>query len=171
MSEPNPYTAPQSEVTLPLVAPVELRVVSRWLRLANLLIDYIAQLGIGFMIGLLIALLGLADPFLAAGKLGEYGLGVLILLFYYTLVEGLFGVSLGKLITGTKVVNQDGSRLSFKGAIKRSLCRLIPFEAFSFLGSKSSRHDFIGGEAGRYDSMGCKLGWHDSISKTLVVKR
>ena len=57
---------------------------------------------------------------------------------------------LGKFVTGTMVLMEDGSKPTFKDIFIRSLCRLIPFEAFSFLGAE-----------GR--------GWHDSMSDTYVV--
>ncbi len=76
---------------------------------------------------------------------------VLISLFYYIGLESLFGRTVGKLVTGTIVVNELGSKASFGQIIGRSFARLIPFEAFSFLGS-----------TGR--------GWHDSLPKTYVIK-
>ena len=70
---------------------------------------------------------------------------------FYFLTELIFkGKSFGKLITKTRVVMEDGSNPTYLDYLKRSFCRLIPFEAFSFLGSE-----------GR--------GWHDSVSKTYVV--
>jgi uncharacterized RDD family membrane protein YckC len=75
----------------------------------------------------------------------------LCLPIYYILMEGIFGRTLGKLITGTVVVDGFGNKPSFGKIIGRSFARLIPFEAFSFLGS-----------TGR--------GWHDSLTDTYVVK-
>jgi uncharacterized RDD family membrane protein YckC len=77
----------------------------------------------------------------------------LIALFFYglymSIVEGIFkGRSLGKLITRTKAVNEDGSDISFETAFKRGLSRIVPFEQFSIL-------------AGR--------PWHDRWTKTQVV--
>jgi len=73
-------------------------------------------------------------------------------LIYYLAQEALWGRTLGKLITGTKVVNEDGSKLTFGRALGRTLCRLIPFEALSFLGGS-----------------GRPRGWHDTIPKTKVI--
>jgi uncharacterized RDD family membrane protein YckC len=75
-----------------------------------------------------------------------------VLIIYYMFTEGLFGRSLAKFITGTIVVDENGIKPDFVGVLKRSLSRLIPFEAFSFLGS-----------SGR--------GWHDSLSDTYVVDK
>ncbi len=73
-----------------------------------------------------------------------------IILYYWTL-EGFFGRTIGKLLTGTKVVAADGSRVDASAIFVRTLIRLIPFEVFSFLGASDS-------------------GWHDRWSKTVVVR-
>lgn len=73
-----------------------------------------------------------------------------ILLIFYMILEGLTQRTIGKLITKTKVVLENGKKPPLETIIIRSLCRAIPFNAFSFLGSSNR-------------------GWHDSISKTFVV--
>jgi uncharacterized RDD family membrane protein YckC len=73
----------------------------------------------------------------------------IVFIFYYTFFEGVFGRTVGKIFTKTKVVSQDGSRAKFGQVFIRTLIRLIPFEAFSFLGKDP-------------------LGWHDRWSKTMV---
>lgn len=79
----------------------------------------------------------------------NYMIAIFNYLFYYTICEKAFkGYTLGKLITGTRAVRQDGSELTFKDAIYRSLARLVPFEAFSGFGTP----------------------WHDSWTKTTVIK-
>ncbi len=71
-------------------------------------------------------------------------------LIYYTICEKAFrGYTLGKLITGTRAVRQDGGELAIRDAFLRSLSRLAPFEPFS----------------GFDDSP-----WHDRWTKTTVVK-
>jgi len=59
------------------------------------------------------------------------------------------GRSLGKLITGTKVVKADGSDLTTDDLLKRNFVRAIPFDQLSFLGN---------------------TGWHDNWSNTRVVR-
>nr|WP_321234563.1 RDD family protein [uncultured Psychroserpens sp.] len=127
------------------------------IRFANYIIDYIIQIGlgaaIGFVLGVISELTGnyaLIDFFFYSGSIMEFVFGYLILLLYYTVFETLTGRTLAKFITKTKVVLYDGSKPSFNEILVRSLCRLIPFEQFSFLGNDSK-------------------GWHDSISKTYVV--
>lgn len=77
-------------------------------------------------------------------------LGRFNFLIYYFICEKAFkGYTLGKLITGTRAIRNDGQELTLKDAILRTLCRLIPLEAFSGLGIRP---------------------WHDTWTKTTVVK-
>lgn len=66
--------------------------------------------------------------------------------FYFFVLELLFGQTVGKTRNHAYVIYKDGKVMSL---FIRTLCRFIPFEAFSFLGTK---------------------GWHDSMSHTTVVK-
>lgn len=67
------------------------------------------------------------------------------------IVEAIFkGKTLGKLITRTRAVNEDGSPITAQTAFMRGLSRLVPFEAFSALGSPS-------------------YPWHDRWTNTYVI--
>jgi len=70
---------------------------------------------------------------------------------YYALFElATGGRSLGKLITGTKAVNVDGSKMSAGTVFKRNIIRMVPFEIFSYFGTPC-------------------YPWHDSWSDTMVI--
>ena len=72
-------------------------------------------------------------------------------LMYMFLNEYLLkGKSIGKFVTGTRAVTQEGNLLTAKDALMRSLVRLIPFEAFSALGSPC-------------------YPWHDKWTNTYVI--
>ena len=123
----------------------------KWLRLFNFLVDYVVVMVIGLMVGLYVSFFfGLVGQQFLESNAGTV-LGLLIYLGYYLLCESLTGKTLGKLITGTKVVNVNGEEASYKQILGRSFARFIPFEFLTFLG-----------EEGR--------GWHDSLPKTYVVK-
>lgn len=65
-------------------------------------------------------------------------------------IEIIFkGRSIGKLITGTKVIRENGENISAKDAMMRGFSRMVPFEAFSGLGVRP---------------------WHDTWTDTRVVK-
>jgi uncharacterized RDD family membrane protein YckC len=128
-------------------------------RFANYLIDYVIQILIGAGIGLLIGVYSnftgnyqLLESLEGLNRIEEYALGIVILLFYYNITEIFLARSIGKFITKTIVVLEDGTKPDPKTILVRSLCRIIPFNQFSFLGSPS-------------------YGWHDSISDTYVVNK
>jgi uncharacterized RDD family membrane protein YckC len=79
-----------------------------------------------------------------------YTISIPSILIYYFLLEGIFNTSAGKCATNTIVVDADGNKASVGRRIGRSFCRLIPFDAISFLG-------------------GGARGWHDTITGTYVV--
>lgn len=118
-------------------------------RFANYIIDIIGFYVLTFLVAFVAASLapGSFDP---DSALFSYGLSFLVYFIYFTVFESSFGKTPGKFITRTHVVTEDGERPTTKNIMGRTLCRMIPFEPFSFLGSYT--------------------GWHDTISKTLVVK-
>jgi uncharacterized RDD family membrane protein YckC len=78
-------------------------------------------------------------------------LGYVCTLVYYTVSEtAMKGRTIGKLVTGTIAITQNGTAFTVKHAFMRSLCRIIPFEPFSGFGY---------------------MPWHDSMTKTSVVKK
>jgi uncharacterized RDD family membrane protein YckC len=85
-------------------------------------------------------------------RITEILVEAVFIFIYYSIFEIATGRTLGKYITKTIVVDEYGDEAFSADIIKRSLCRLIPFDAFSFLGA-----------SGR--------GWHDSLSNTYVVKK
>jgi uncharacterized RDD family membrane protein YckC len=128
-------------------------------RFLNYVIDHVAfmiiLMLIGFILGVMIALSQSPAISLWIASLGNWGWNLILLiisLIYYSVFEGIFGTTLGKLITGTVVVTENGVKPNFAVVVKRSLCRLIPFNAVSFFFNPG-------------------LGWHDSISDTYVVKK
>ncbi len=82
--------------------------------------------------------------------IADFLISYVIVVIYYTVLESLTGRSVAKYITNTKVLMADGSTPTSSDIFKRSLCRLIPFDQLSFLGT-------------------IPRGWHDTISKTVVV--
>jgi len=73
-----------------------------------------------------------------------------IMFAYYVIMEGTTGKTIGKFITRTKVITDDGEQPTMKTALLRTLCRFIPFDAFSFLGTPGK-------------------GWHDKFANSRVV--
>ncbi len=115
-----------------------------WL-IDNLFMRFALSYATGYAVGYL--LLAVAPDFLTEIAYNQRGwrffllayiLGVFNYILYYTICEKAFkGYTIGKLITGTRAIRNDGSELSFKDAILRSLSRIVPFEVFSALGGKT----------------------------------
>ena len=131
-------------------------------RFLNYLIDNLfMRFGLSYVTGTALGyLLGTLSPDYASKIIYDktsfdvlllaYMLGILNYLTYYTFCEKVFkGYTLGKLITGTRAVGEDGNELKFKQAFLRSLARLVPFEPLSAFAQRP---------------------WHDSWTKTTVVK-
>ncbi|TNE52936.1 MAG: RDD family protein [Bacteroidetes bacterium] len=119
------------------------RLADKATRFVNYLID---TLGF-FLIVLLHALyldrrLGLI-PEGGSAFLGFYYFFLYVL--YHALFERLTGKTPGKLITGTRVINADGTRPSFNRILLRNACRLIPIDPFSFILLKRGLHDELSG--------------------------
>lgn len=111
-------------------------IATKKVRFLNLLVDY----GIIYLIGQFIMVrLGMSYIWLGP-----------VLFLYCFILEALFGVTLGKIITSTRVSDVNGNKPTIISIFIRSLARLIPFEAFSYLSS-----------SGR--------GWHDFFSGTYVI--
>jgi uncharacterized RDD family membrane protein YckC len=128
-------------------------------RFVNVVIDYVARIAITFLIGIVAGTIGVLTGnqeillfFQNITQLQEITFGLLVLLIYYNVFEIFFGTTIGKLFTKTVVVDVYGEKPTANAVLIRSLCRLIPFEVFSFFGTPC-------------------IGWHDSLSKTYVVNK
>lgn len=153
----NPYASPQiSHAVLP---PIKAAAdpASRGQRFANFFIDGVilrfVNLAAGVAIGF--AFVFVLGPEAAEGELLLQLIALLVGLSvtwgYYFVLEAACGCTVGKLVTGTKVISAQGGKPSIGQLVGRTFCRLIPFEPLSFF-----RPDAV--------------GWHDSLSGTRVVR-
>lgn len=113
-------------------------------RFANLIIDIIAMVILSFFIGIILGSMAATETMLMLASYLTY-------FIYYWLMEAVLGKTVGKYVTRTRVVKPDGSQPSAINILGRTFSRIIPFDAFSYLGSTSS-------------------GWHDSIPKIYVIE-
>lgn len=159
VSDENPYAPPQASLIETEELNLDYAPASQGQRFANYLIDQVATIGLIFLLAFLIGALdamgimeGVADRLFGEDSgLTDNLIGILVGLTYYMVFEGLWGRTLGKLVTGTAAVNaKTGGRIGFGALLGRTLARFVPFEAFSFLGAEAS-------------------GWHDKWSGTKVV--
>ncbi|MFY0601752.1 MAG: RDD family protein [Cyclobacteriaceae bacterium] len=129
---------------------VQRKMASSGKRFANLIIDVIVRYILIFVAG---ALISFSSDFgdgaqVLSGLLAIFTYGLII--FYPWIMESMTGKTIGKYITRTRIVKPDGSKPDTINILGRTLCRLIPFDAFSYLGDKP--------------------GWHDSIPKIYVIE-
>ncbi|KLU04184.1 membrane protein containing RDD domain protein [Rhodopirellula islandica] len=110
--------------------------------------------GIGLVVGVvMIAVNGpesTPEQQATVGLLSSF-IALAFIAFYYVGMEAIFGVTLAKLITGTRVVSVDGGKAGFGKVFGRTLARMIPFEPFSYLFGDN------------------RVGWHDTLSGTRVI--
>ena len=133
-------------------------VASQGKRFVNYVIDRLFIMGMGGVFGVALGAIWMyfsPDNFLELEllfdtRIVQYVVGAILGIIYYSFFEGVTGRSIGKYFTKTKVVDENGQKPTVQAIFLRSLCRFIPFEALSFLGSEP-------------------IGWHDSLSKTRVV--
>jgi len=109
-------------------------------RFANYIIDIIAFYLVLVCIGIIWALISPdtlnaivdSDNSVFADRI----LGLVLYVFFMFGQETLFkGRSIGKMLTGTRAVNLDGTPINSTKAMLRALSRAVPFCAFSALGS------------------------------------
>ena len=131
-----------------LVYDLDTRKVSSSVRFANFIVDIIVIFICNSIFAVLMSLTGIDT---------SAGTGVPLLFFlivfcgYYVVMESEWQQTLGKMVTGTKVVTALDERPTLGDIVARTLCRLIPFDRVSFLFTQN--------------------GFHDSISKTMVVRK
>lgn len=85
-----------------------------------------------------------------AVNVAGYTTMLIAFLSYFIIFEYSYQKTLGKFITKTKVVTANGEIPTLGDIVRRTFCRLIPFDNVSFLFTKN--------------------GFHDSLSNTTVVK-
>ena len=145
----NPYRPPTAEVELAPDPAAQRPVAGKGRRFATLLVDYAGFMTLSFIVtGLLLYLFQLRAAFLFKG-VWSYVYGSVVICVYYMFFEGLWGRTPAKMLLGTKVADLEGRPATFGAIVKRTLARLVPFEAFTFLG---------------------ETGFHDKASKTQVVR-
>lgn len=111
-------------------------------RFVNFLIDT-------FIIVILYLIISIAIDFLGSLKIkinwSNYQKlwSILIIFCYYSIQEGIWNITIGKIITGTIVVSEKNEKPSIPEILLRTACRFIPLEALSFTFMKDGFHDIF----------------------------
>jgi uncharacterized RDD family membrane protein YckC len=124
-------------------------------RFANYLIDLIVFYIIAILLFAILAATGITGDLFRHETPGvnllDRLLTMIILGTLWGITEALFkGRTIGKMITRTRAVNEDGTSITPKTAFLRGFSRVVPFEPFSALGNPS-------------------YPWHDKWAHTYVI--
>jgi uncharacterized RDD family membrane protein YckC len=124
------------ETTPPLAASAAARVA-----MAEDVGPHLLRRWFGTVVDMVVLALAALGPVLAIGENGDQNLllaallfGVVFVLGYYPIGEGLWGRTVGKVASGMVVVDEHGQRPGFGRAIVRTLARLIEVNPFLFGG-------------------------------------
>ncbi|MBP1618337.1 MAG: hypothetical protein H6Q14_2164 [Bacteroidetes bacterium] len=127
----------------------ESSIVSSGTRLIHTVVDFFGFLIIAFILSSILQLFYNPSDERTIRLVG-YGLLFVSFLIYFVFMEYKFQKTLGKFITKTKVIMNDGSKPKLNEIFIRTACRLIPFDNISYLFTKN--------------------GFHDRFSNTTVIK-
>jgi uncharacterized RDD family membrane protein YckC len=147
--ERNPYSPTKAALNEPVPGDYvgtagEESLASRGRRVTNVTIDEIIYYCIAM------AVISVDSSLIGTTVLTEYLFFTGIRFGYYLVCEASTGRTVGKIFTGTRVVADSGGPPTFVQIVKRTLTRMVPFDAFSFLASRP--------------------GWHDRWSRTRVIR-
>ncbi len=129
---------------------VKLKTVSIGNRFVHWIVDLVFIYLVLFILGYIIGIFRLRS-FGMFIQNHPFVFGLLCFYIYFVFFEFIWGRTIGKLLTKSVVVNENGGKPTFGKILLRSLIRDVPFEPFSVLSSSSKM-------------------WHDTWTKTIVVK-
>ena len=150
MQTQNPYAAGDAIAAAP-TKQYSGEIAGRGRRFGTMLVDMVLYYLACMIVGVVVVL-AFGESAIEGGR--SYLFSIPVFFGYYGGFEGLFGRTPGKFVFGTRVVSNSGGAPSFGQAFGRTLSRMIPFEAFSFL----------------FATDGEIVGWHDSIANTKVIR-
>ena len=136
----NPYLPPTAETAPEPPAAVDAPLASKGRRFGTLVVDYVGFYLCGALAGFTMAILFGQAGIRALQSIPQLLMGLVIVFLYYLVFEGAWGRTPGKMVFGTTVVDASGRKPPLGTIAKRTLCRMIPFEAFTFFG-ESGLHD------------------------------
>ena len=153
-SEENRFQPPTSDVTepeSPIITDYEL--AKRDQRATGFIIDALICYPLMLLTKILPGIIGIFTLLdIDTGSFSNFPAWMITLLFYYLLCEGIWHRTIGKLITGTRVVQTSGSNPAFNKIILRTFIRFIPLEFLTYLEKNKQPN-----------------GWHDRWSDTRVI--
>lgn len=113
--------------------------VSAMTRLLHFMVDTLAVLIITTVLAFLIT------PIATDSNQNLLGYLLLAVSFfgYYIFMETKYQKTLGKFITKTKVIMKDGQKPAQGDIVRRTACRLVPFDRVSYFFAVNGIHDYL----------------------------
>ena len=154
-SSQNDFAPPDADVTPPEQQTYnDHELASRDQRAVGLILDLLITYPMMLVLVALPELLGLLallDINLELSGIARLMAWLVFLFVYYLMCEGLWHRTIGKMIAGTRVIDESGRTPGLANIIKRTLVRFIPLEFITYMGNTRP------------------VGWHDRWSNTRVV--
>jgi uncharacterized RDD family membrane protein YckC len=123
----------------------QLNIAGRGSRIINFIIDMVAFFVLWILLVVLVLFIGFEKPYIIENEERISLVPMLIIIptywGYYLFSEYFFQRTIGKVLTGTKVVSTTGERPNFKQIFWRTIGRSIPFEYISYLVTAQGIHD------------------------------
>jgi uncharacterized RDD family membrane protein YckC len=152
----NRFQPPASDVTEPAPPVItDFELAKRDQRAAGLIIDALIAYPLMIVLKILPSALGifaLIDINIDLFRIPDLAAWLVTLFFYYLICEGIWHKTIGKLITGTHVIQITGETPTAIQILTRTLIRFIPLEFITYL-----------------DGNKRPSGWHDRWSGTRVT--
>src|ERR1043165_2955255 len=120
----NPYQPPKARVAESIALGTDTPIAGNWARFLNYFIDWAATSLLGGMVGAVLGYYGHGERLTRMNWLEQQLLGYAIYVAYSLALELAFGWTLGKLVTGTRVVDERGTRPAPGKLLGRSLARI-----------------------------------------------
>lgn len=142
--------------------------VTSWTRLIHLIVDSIVFFLTAIILSIILNLF-LSTPDQETMTLISYGLFFVAFFLYFVFMEYNYQKTIGKFLTKTKVVMNDGRKPELNEIFIRTACRLIPLDRISFLFTRNGFHDRFSNTTVMKDEKLAEIDANDgNIEKHLV---
>ncbi|TVR84590.1 MAG: RDD family protein [Chitinophagaceae bacterium] len=118
----------------------EAKKVSSLIRFLHFIIDTFAYFTLTFIFAYFLGLF-IVTTDQSLFTLIVYLILIVVFFGYYIFMETKYQKTIGKFITKTSVVTKDGAKPALGDILRRTFCRIIPFDWISFLFTKNGLHD------------------------------
>ena len=117
--------------------------VTRKTRLLHFLIDWPLIVLVSYVLFMVYMFGTIGHERLGDAEVAWYFIYLATYFLYYFLLEGIFGFTVGKLCTRTRLENNGPGKPSLSQLLKRTFIRMFSIDWLSFIHSRSGHHDLL----------------------------